>query len=77
MRPPLGCAAVVTELIPKADDGPNWIAGASVNELPALDRYNLKVAEMHKTECRIDWTGMTEKDVDRRRIAKWFSELAW
>jgi hypothetical protein len=30
---------------------------------------------MRETEPRIDWAGVTERDGDRRRIAKWVSEL--
>jgi len=66
----------VTERIPPADDEPNWIVGAGVMGLPALGRYNRKVAELRKTELRIDWAGVTEHDGDHRRIAKWISELA-
>lgn len=75
VQPHRGCAIAVTERIPAAADEPNWIVGAGVMGLPALGRYNLKVAEMRKTEPRIDWGGVTERDGDRRRIAKWFPEL--
>ena len=75
VQPPRGCAIVVTERTPSADDEPNWIVGAGVMDLPALGRYNRKIAEMRETERRIDWAGVTERDGDRRRIAKWISEL--
>lgn len=75
VRPPRGCAIALTERTPRDVDDPNWVSGAGVMPPDALTRYDSAVAELRRQHPRIDWTGITEVDGDRRRIARWLSEV--
>jgi len=75
VRPPRGCAIALTEYDPKDADEPNWTAGTGNMPPDALSRYESAVIELRRQHPRIDWTGITEKDGDRRRIARWLSEV--
>jgi hypothetical protein len=43
--------------------------------MDAVQRYSDAVAELRKQHPRIDWTGITGLDGERRRIARWLSEV--
>ncbi len=75
VRPPRGCAIALTERTPKDADGTNWMAGAGVMPYDALSRYDSAVAELRRQHPRIEWAGITEFDGERRRIARWLSEV--
>jgi|GEM_PF-3043379 len=75
VRAPRGCAIALTERQPKDQNDTNWVTGAGVMPYDALSRYDSAVAEMRRQYPRIDWEGNTEKDGDRRRIARWYSEV--
>lgn len=70
VRPPRGCAIALTERTPKDSDDTNWMTGAGV-----MARYDSAVAELQRQHPRVDWTGITEFDGERRRIARWLSEV--
>jgi hypothetical protein len=74
VQPPKGCANVLTERPFSKPSDPNWIAtvGPMVSEYAR--RYTAKVAELRKTNLRIDWSEVT--GVDRpHRIALRHTEL--
>lgn len=75
VRPPKGAAISVTETTPKSAADTNWITGAGVVPMDALSRYTSALAELRKLHPRIDWNGITERDGERRRIARWLSEV--
>jgi len=56
VRPPKGCAIVLTEQPFSRPSDPNWIAtvGPMVSEYAR--GYTAKVAELRKTDPRIDWS---------------------
>jgi hypothetical protein len=74
VQPPKGCAIVLTERPLSKPSDPNWIAtvGPMVSEYTR--RYTAKVAELRKTDLRIDWSEVTGLD-GPRRIALRHSEL--
>ena len=74
-RPPRGSAIALTERTPKEADDTNWVSGAGVMPLDAVTRYSSAVAELSRQHSRIDWTGIKEFHGDRRRIARWLSEV--
>jgi hypothetical protein len=72
VRPPRGCAITLTEVL---DGEPNWDAGTELMPDDALGRFNTKIAAFRKSEPRVDWSDVTEREDGRRRVSKWFSEL--
>ena len=74
VQPPRGTAIALTEREPKSADDTNWVTGAGVMPIDAVARYDRAVAELRRQHPRIDWTGITEVDGERRRIARWLSE---
>ena len=74
VQPPKGCAIVLTERpFSKASD-PNWVATVGPMGASYTRRYTAKVAELRKTDLRIDWSEVTALD-GPRRIALRHSEL--
>jgi hypothetical protein len=74
VRPPKGCAIVLTERLFSKPSDPNWIAtvGPMVSEYAR--RYAAKVAELRKTDLRIEWSEVMGVD-GPRRIALRHTEL--
>jgi hypothetical protein len=75
VRPPKGCAIALTERTPKDADDTNWMTGAGVMPHDALTRFDSAIAELRRQHPRIEWAGITEFDGERRRIARWLSEV--
>jgi hypothetical protein len=75
VRPPAGCAIVLTEWMQGGPTGPNWVAACGNMEAQKLLRYNEKVAELRKAEPIIDWSDVKILVVGQRRIAHWLSEI--
>jgi hypothetical protein len=74
VQPPKGCAIVLTERpFSKASD-PNSVATVGPMGASYTRRYTAKVAELRKTDLRIDWSEVTALD-GPRRIALRHSEL--
>jgi hypothetical protein len=38
-------------------------------------KFARKVADLRKTDATVDWSGIEERDGQKRRVAKWLSEL--
>ena len=74
VQPPKGCAIVSTERPFSKPNDPNWVA--TVGPMgPGYTRcYTAKVAELRKTDLRIDWSEVSALD-GPRRIALGHSEL--
>ena len=74
VQPPRGCAIVLSERPFSRPSDPNWVA--TVGPMPSEynRRYTAKVAELRKTDPRIDWSQVTSLD-GPRRIALRHSEL--
>lgn len=75
VRAPRGCAITLTERTAKSADDTNWTTAAGVMPRDALTRYDSAVAELRRQHPRIEWAGITEVDGERRRIARWLSEV--
>jgi hypothetical protein len=74
VQPPKGCALVLTERPFSKPSDANWIAtvGPMVSEYAR--RYTAKVADLRKTDLRIDWSEVVGVD-GPRRIALRYTEL--
>ena len=75
IEPPPGCAIALRECESATSIDPNWVAFAGVMPEPALLRLTTTIAGMRRKFPVVDWYGVTEKDGDWRRIAKWRPEL--
>ncbi len=73
VRPPRGCAIVLTEWKSTGPTEPNWIAATGNMEAQKLLRYNEKIAVLRKTDPKIDWSDVKIL-VGPRRVALWLSE---
>ena len=74
VQPPKGCAIVLAERPISKPSDPNWVATVGPMVLEYTRRYTAKVAELRKTDLRIDWSEVTGLD-GRRRIALRHAEL--
>ena len=74
VRPPKGCAIVFTERPIRNDSEPNWTATVGPMGLEHGRRFTKKVAELRKTDLRVDWSGVVNVD-GLSRIALRLSEL--
>ena len=72
VMPPQGVAIVLTECL---DEKPNWEANAGPMELAQTDRFMTKVAALQKSDPDVDWSAVSERIGERRRVAKWLSEV--
>ena len=63
VQPPRGCAIVFSERSFSKPSDPNWVA--TVGPMPSEynRRYTAKVAELRKTDPRIDWSQVTSLEV--------------
>jgi hypothetical protein len=74
VQPPKGCAIVLTERPCCKSSDPNWVATVGPMGPDYAKRYTAKVAELRKTDLRIDWAEIASADKPRR-IALRHSEL--
>jgi hypothetical protein len=74
VQPPKGCAIVLTERPISSDSEPNWMATVGPMGVGHARRFTQKVAELRKTDPRMDWSALTKLD-GRRRTALRLSEL--
>jgi hypothetical protein len=77
VRPPQGCAIVLTEIAPSQGFDFNWLATAGHMPAVVLQRYDSALNELKRQNPRINWDGVTDLDSDgvSRRIARYSSEL--
>ena len=66
VQPPKGCAIVLTERPFSRASDPNWIATVGLMVSGCARRYTAKVAELRKTDLRIDWSEVMGVDGPRR-----------
>jgi hypothetical protein len=69
VRPPRGCAIVLTERESSGPKNLNWVASAGITAPHLADLFAEKVAELRKTDPKIDWSDSP------RRLARWLSEV--
>jgi hypothetical protein len=62
VQPPKGCAIVLTERRFSKPSDPNWIATVGPMVSECARGYTAKVAELRKTNLRIDWSQVTGVD---------------
>jgi hypothetical protein len=74
VRPPRGCAIVLTECKSTEATDPNWVAATGNMELQKLIRYSEKIAEWRWTDPQIDWSGVKIL-AGHRRVALWLSDV--
>ena len=74
VEPPKGCAIVLTERPFSKSSDPNWVATIGPMGTSYTRRYTAKVAELRKSDLRIDWSEVAALD-GPRRIALRHSEL--
>ena len=74
VRPPRGCAVVLTEWKSTGPTDPNWVAASGIMEAKKLVRYSEKIAELRKTNPLIDWSDV-KIVTGVRRVALWLSEI--
>src|SRR5262249_13178918 len=56
VQPPKGCVIVLTERPFSKPSDPNWVATVGPMMSEYAHRYTAKVAELRKTDLRIDWS---------------------
>jgi hypothetical protein len=74
VRPPRGCAIVLTEWKSSGPTDPNWIAASGSMGAQKLISYSEKIAELRKTDPQIDWS-LVKLLAGFRRVALWLSEV--
>jgi hypothetical protein len=76
VRPPQGCAIVLTEIAPSPGFDFNWLASAGHMSAAAIARYDSALLELKRQNRLINWDGVTDLDSDgiSRRIARYSSE---
>jgi hypothetical protein len=77
VRPPQGCALVLTEIVPSPGFDFNWLASAGYMSAAVMERYDSALLELKRQNQRINWDGVTDLDSDgiARRIARYSSEV--
>ena len=73
-RPPRGCAISLTERESSGPTDTNWVAESGLMAPHMFVRYNEKIAELRKTDQKIDWSGV-KRLAGPRRIARSLSEI--
>jgi hypothetical protein len=77
VRPPQGCAIVLTETDPSPGFDFNWVASAGNMSATVMHRYDSTLLELKRQNRRVDWEGVTDRDSEgtARRIARYLSEV--
>jgi hypothetical protein len=75
VQPPKGCAIVFTERPLNKSDDPNWIVTVGPMGAQYIKRYTDKVAQLRKSDLRIDWSEVKSLD-GHRRVAFQLSDLS-
>lgn len=73
VRPPRGVAIVLTE---RPGETPNWAATAGFMDLVRNEKFVTKVTALRKTNPDVDWSAAAQWTGERRRVAKWLSEIS-
>ena len=77
VRPPQGCAIVLTEIVPSPGFDFNWLASAGHMSAAVLGKYDSALLELKRQNRRVNWDGVTDLDSEGvlRRIARYSSEM--
>ena len=76
VQPPPGVKIVLSERAPKSDGNPNWRAAMGPTGMPAMARFNEKVAKARGADPIVDWSALVAPpDGQAKQIAKRFSEV--
>ena len=75
VRPPRGCAIVLTEMPSISAVDPNWVAASGIMDATKIQRFTQKISELRKSDPQIDWTKIQIRVGNNRRIAHWLSEV--
>jgi hypothetical protein len=77
VRPPQGCAIVLTEIVPAPGFDFNWLASAGLMSAAVLEKYDSALLELKRQNPRVNWDGVTDLDSEgiSRRIARYSSEV--
>jgi hypothetical protein len=73
VQPPRGTAIVLTE---RPGSNPNWIAATGPMDAARTGTFTAEIAALRTSNPIVDWSDCEEMDGDRRRAAKWLSEIA-
>jgi hypothetical protein len=68
VRPPRGCAIVLTEWQSSGPTDPNWVAASGNMDATKLVSYSEKIAALRKTDTMIDWSDV-KLTTGARRVA--------
>jgi hypothetical protein len=71
VQPPRGVSVAITE----RPGDQNWVAGVGPMNSEHTIAFSEKVASLAKTDPIIDWSAITERDGEHRRIAGYLSEV--
>jgi hypothetical protein len=71
VRPLVGIPVVITE----RPGHQNWVAGARAMGHERTMAFSAKVASLAKSDPIIDWSSVTDRDGEHRRIARYLSEV--
>jgi hypothetical protein len=77
VRPPQGCAIVLTETVPSPGFDFNWLASAGNMSAAVMARYDSTLIELKRQNPRINWDGITDLDGEGvlRCITRYSSEV--
>jgi hypothetical protein len=53
----------------------NWLAAMAATDLKRNARFAQKLSDLQNSDPIVDWSGVNERDGQKRRVAKWLSEL--
>jgi hypothetical protein len=62
VQPPKGCAIVLTQRPFNKPNDPNWVATVGPMGSENTKRYTAKVADLRKTDLRVDWSEIESPD---------------
>ncbi len=75
VRPPKGCAIVLTEAQSNGPNDPNWVTATGTMSADCIQRYVATVSELRRTHRIVDWSGVKVRVGDNRRVALYLSEI--
>jgi hypothetical protein len=77
VRPPQGCAIVLTEIVPSPEFDFNWLASAGRMSAAVITRYDSTLLDLKRKNERINRDGVTDMDSEgvSRRVARYSSKV--
>jgi hypothetical protein len=74
VKPPRGVAMAVTEKVPAQATDTNWFVTTGPLDLEHKAKLTQKLADLQQTDPIVDWCGVSERDRQNRRVARWFQQ---